>query len=98
MHAVVWRYRVRSGCEHAFAALYGSDGDWARLFRASPDYLGTTLYRDVDCEGAYLTIDRWRTRVVYEAFVQAHRDDYAALDARGDALTMEEKRLGALDD
>ena len=96
MHAVLWRYRVAPGREAAFEALYGADGDWARLFRASPDYLGTQLWRDADQPDAYLTIDRWTSRAAYEAFLEARRADYAALDARGDALTVEEERLGTL--
>ena len=97
MHAVVWRYRVAPGREPEFETLYGADGDWARLFHRSDDYLGTDLYRDTAQPGVYLTVDRWTSRVAYEAFLQAAHADYAALDARGDALTVEETRLGVLD-
>ncbi len=45
----------------------------------------------------YLTIDRWRSRAAYEAFVRAAGPAYAALDRRGDALTVRERRLGAFD-
>ena len=96
MHAVAWRYRVAPGGHAAFEALYGPDGDWARLFRRSGDYLGTRLYRDTSDADAYLTIDRWRSRDAYEAFLRDARADYAVLDARGDALTLEETRLGML--
>ena len=96
MHAVLWRYRVAPGRAPAFEALYGADGDWARLFRRSGDYLGTTLYRDAADPDCFLTIDRWTSRTAYERFVDAVRADYAALDARGDALTLQEERLGAL--
>ena len=96
MHAVVWRYRVAPGREAAFEALYGGDGDWARLFRRSDAYLGTDLYRDAAHPGLYLTIDRWTSHAAYEDFLQRARDDYAALDARGDALTVDETRLGVL--
>ena len=96
MHSIAWRYRVAPGCRAAFEALYGPDGDWARLFRRSGDYLGTTLYRDTADADAYLTIDRWRSRAAYDAFLHDDRADYAALDARGDALTVEEARLGVI--
>ena len=43
----------------------------------------------------YLTIDRWRSRAAYDAFVHASGPAYAALDRRGDALTVNEHRLGA---
>ena len=97
-HAVVWRYRVAPGREAAFEALYGADGDWARLFRQSIHYRGTELYRDVADPGVYLTIDRWESPLAYEAFLSAHAAEYAALDARGDALTTDEARLGELTD
>jgi quinol monooxygenase YgiN len=98
VHAVVWRYRVVPGREADFEALYGADGDWVRLFRRSDDYLGTDLYRDATHPGAYLTIDRWSARAAYDAFLQVAREDYETLDARGDALTVEETRLGVLFD
>jgi heme-degrading monooxygenase HmoA len=98
MHAVVWSYRVAPGRDAEFERLYGADGAWAQLFRRSTDYLGTDLYRDTRQPDRYLTVDRWTSRAAYEAFLQAARADYAALDARGDALTVEETRLGALEE
>jgi len=98
MHVVAWSYRVLAGCEPAFEALYGSDGGWARLFAQSPAYLGTRLLRDMDDPACYLTLDRWRSRDEYEAFLAQRRDDYAALDRQGDALTGSETRIGAFDD
>jgi hypothetical protein len=46
----------------------------------------------------YLTIERWVSRAPYEAFVvRAAGPTYAALDRRGDALTVRERRLGSFD-
>jgi heme-degrading monooxygenase HmoA len=98
MYAVVWTYRALRGREREFERMYAADGDWARLFRRSADYLGTELFRDTADEARYLTMDRWTSRTAYEDFLQTARDDYAALDARGDALTVEETRLGVLAD
>ena len=98
MFSVLWRYRVAPAQADAFAALYGADGDWARLFRGSAAYLGTTLYRDAGDPGTWLTIDRWTSRAAYEAFLETRAGGYAALDARGDALTVGEERLGTLGD
>jgi heme-degrading monooxygenase HmoA len=98
MHVAAWSYRVKPGCEPAFEALYATDGAWARLFAQSPAYLGTRLLRDVDDPARYLTLDRWQSRAEYEAFLSQRRDDYAALDRAGDALTDGETRLGAFDD
>ena len=97
MIAVAWSYRVVPGCEAAFEALYAADGDWSRLFARSPDYLGTQLLRDVDHPSHYVTLDRWRTQDAYEAFLLSVREDYRALDQRGDALTSEERRIGMFD-
>ena len=97
MHVVVWTYRVAAGREAQFEALYSADGEWSRLFERSPAYLGTQLLRDVAEPLRFVTIDRWRTREDYEAFIASERPDYAALDARGDVLTVEEIRVGAFE-
>jgi hypothetical protein len=55
------------------------------------------LLRDVAEPSRYVTFDRWRAREDYEAFLHAMREDYTALDLRGDALTDEEVRIGAVD-
>ena len=98
MHTVLWAYRIAPGASATFEALYGPNGDWTQLFRRAPAYLGTELFCDVGDPLRYVTLDRWRTRAEYEAFLHEARDDYAALDARGDALTLEEARLGTIDD
>jgi len=97
MHVVAWSYRVRPGCEPGFEALYAADGAWARLFAQSPSHLGTRLLRDVDDPACYLTLDRWRSRADYESFLADRRAAYSALDQEGDALTLEEARVGAFD-
>lgn len=90
---ILWEYRVTPAAAPGFEALYGPDGDWARLFRRHAGYLGTELLRDVD-GGRYLSIDRWRSAADYDDALAAAALDYAALDARGDALTLEERPLG----
>lgn len=97
MHVIVWSYRVAPGCEAEFQALYAADGDWSRLFGRSPAYLGTQLLRDAAEASRFVTIDRWRSREDYEAFLESERSNYAMLDARGDALTAEEIRVGVFD-
>ena len=95
MYAVVWEYEVRPEHAAAFEALYGADGDWARLFRRAEGYVETRLYRDAARPMLYLTIDRWLSRAAYEAFARTAGPAYAALDRRGDALTVRERRLGS---
>ncbi len=97
MHEIVWEYEVRAEHAAAFEELYGAEGDWARLFRRAEGYVETRLYRDTATPTLYLTIDRWRSRAAFEAFVRAAGPAYAALDSRGDTLTVRERRLGAFD-
>ncbi|HVI58664.1 MAG TPA: antibiotic biosynthesis monooxygenase [Luteimonas sp.] len=94
MHVVIWEYEVRAGGEAAFEALYGPGGDWVALFRAHAGYLGTELLRDPE-SGRHLTIDRWTSEAAYAAFLAAAAPRYADIDARGDALTVGERRVGA---
>lgn len=95
MHVVLWRFRVRPGCESAFEAAYGADGDWARLFRSGAGFLGTELMRGTD--GTYLTIDRWSSRDAHRAFREANAAPYAELDTRCESLTIEEAPIGELE-
>jgi heme-degrading monooxygenase HmoA len=97
MYAIVWEYEVRAEQIAAFEALYGADGDWARLFRQADGYVETRLFRDTARPMRYLTIDRWLSRAAYGTFVQAAGPAYAALDLRGDDLTVREHRLGSFD-
>lgn len=97
MYAIFWEYKVRPEQVAAFEALYGADGDWARLFSRADGYVETRLFRDTARPMYYLTIDRWLSRAAYEAFVRGSGSAYTALDRRGDALTVRESRLGAFD-
>ncbi|GAB3105090.1 antibiotic biosynthesis monooxygenase family protein [Lysobacter terrae] len=95
MFVVIWEYEVRAGCEAAFTALYGGDGDWVALFRDYGGYVGTELLRDLDAPERFVTIDRWTSQAAYAAFLTAAQPRYAQIDARGDALTAAERRIGA---
>ena len=93
MFAVIWEYQVRPGEATRFEALYGAQGEWVALFRTWPGYRSTELLRGED--DRYLTIDRWDSREAYESFQQRAREEYARIDALGDALTLAERRIGA---
>ena len=97
MYEIFWEYEVHPGQAAAFESLYGAGGEWASLFREAEGYVETLLFRDTDRPTRYLTIDRWRSRASYEAFVRAAGPAYAALDRLGDALTLRERRLGTFD-
>ena len=95
----IWRYRVGPEAREAFESAYGPDGDWARLFAKADGYLGTELLSadgggGDDTAFAYATIDRWRARSDWDAFLAEHGEDYRALDLRLEDLTLEEDNLG----
>jgi heme-degrading monooxygenase HmoA len=97
MYEIFWEYEVRPGQTAAFEVLYGGDGEWARLFRGADGYVETLLFRDTDRLTHYLTIDRWRSRAAFDTFIETAGPAYAALDLRGDALTVRERRISAFD-
>jgi len=92
MIAILWRYEVRPERVADFERTYRTDGDWAQLFAKAAGYLGTELLRER--EDIYLTIDRWRAREDFDAFLAAHRQAYDALDKVCDGWTIAETRLG----
>lgn len=94
MFSTVWKFVVRADAIEAFERHYRADGTWSELFRTSPDYLGTELYRDVDHPHEYLTIDRWTSENAYRAFREEHASEYAALDRETENLTISEEHIG----
>ena len=102
MFAVIWEYDVLARHEAAFAALYGSQGEWVALFSGFDGYIGTELLRDArepvahEAPGPvrFVTIDRWTSQEAYEAFLTGAESRYAHIDALGDALTSAERCLG----
>ena len=93
MLVVIWEYQVRPGMEAAFERLYGAEGEWAVLFRGHAGFVDTELLRG-DQAGLYLSIDRWTSEAHYDAFLANAREHYARIDALGDALTLDERRIG----
>jgi heme-degrading monooxygenase HmoA len=92
MIALVWRFEVRDAERSAFEQAYGPEGDWARLFACAEGYRGTELFRAGD--GTYLTLDVWRSRDDFDAFLAEHRGAYEALDRETEPLTRCEHRIG----
>jgi heme-degrading monooxygenase HmoA len=95
MFVVIWQFEIAEEKIPAFEAAYSSDGAWAKLFGASPNYLGTELLRDAYISGNYLTIDRWTSEDDFRAFRKEHDAGYESLDRACDALTSKETRIGA---
>ena len=92
MIAIIWRYEVKEAHRAEFEAVYGPEGAWAQLFALSGGYRGSELLRSQD--GSYLTLDVWRARADFDAFIADHRADYEALDSRTEGWTRAEHRLG----
>lgn len=95
MYVIIWRYRVDPAERAKFEKAYGPQGEWAKFFSASPDYLGTELLADDERPGEYVTIDRWRSEEACSGFLADHEADYDRLDRRFQALTLTENRVGA---
>jgi heme-degrading monooxygenase HmoA len=95
MFVVVWQFEIAEEKVAAFEAAYGSEGAWAKLFGASPDYRGTELLRDAYVPGSYLTIDRWSSEGAFRAFRKDHDAEYESVDRACDDLTSRETRIGA---
>jgi heme-degrading monooxygenase HmoA len=93
MYVVIWEYETHRGSEHAFEQLYGAAGAWVELFREYNGYMSTELLRD-ERPQRYVTVDRWESEADYVAFLADAASRYAELDATGDALTAEERRIG----
>jgi len=92
---VLWEYEVKSGSKKRFEDVYGPAGDWARLFRTDSHYRETRLLRDPFRSNIYLTLDFWASRDSYEQFLATHKAEYQAIDALGESLTANERRVGA---
>jgi heme-degrading monooxygenase HmoA len=93
MIALIWRYEVLDEARAAFEATYAPTGAWAQLFARADGYRGTELFKAED--GSYLTLDVWRSREDFDAFLAAHRADYEALDRSTEGWTSAEHRIGA---
>jgi heme-degrading monooxygenase HmoA len=94
---IVWRFTAKPARVAEFERHYSSEGSWAKLFRRSPGYHGTTLLRDSAAPNHYLLWDCWDSLASFEAFKKEHGADYAALDKQCEALTEEETKLGVFE-
>lgn len=97
MYVLAWQFVVKPGAVEAFRAAYGPAGDWAALFGSAEGYHGTELLRDERDPTRFVTLDRWASRDAWKAFRRRFAAEYAALDARCDALTSSETPLGAFE-
>ena len=95
MFTVIWQFEIAEDKIAAFEAAYGPEGNWAQLFRNSPEYRGTELLHDAYVPGSYLTIDRWTSEEAFRTFRKDHDAEYEKVDRACDDLTAKETRIGA---
>jgi heme-degrading monooxygenase HmoA len=97
MFVRIWQFRVATEKADDFRAVYGPDGEWARLFRRQTGFLGTELLHSTTHPNIFLTIDRWDSAEAWAAFLRAWGDEYAALDRRCERLTVAEGEIGTFE-
>lgn len=94
MLQIVWHFEVKPDCVTEFESIYGSEGDWAILFRNSPFYRGTRLLRKQASPPVYEVIDSWQDVESYQQFKADFRQEYDSLDKRCERLTVKETPIG----
>ena len=97
MFVILWEFQVKPGFETEFARVYGTDGDWARLFRRSSAYLDTRLSRDFDRANWFYTLDMWESQQSYDDFRDEHATEYSKLDGHCDEMTLQENFIGSFE-
>jgi hypothetical protein len=93
-YIVVWEYQVKPESEADFVLAYGPDGEWARLFRRSQEFLGAELLGSVGNAGRFFTLDHWSSATGLESFLAANATAYDVLDRRFGGFTVWERRIG----
>lgn len=93
-YVIMWEFRVAAENVAEFERLYGRDGIWAHFFQGAEGFVRTELLRDTKQQGRYLTLDFWTSAGSYEAFRNAHAEEYAAIDARCEKITVSETEIG----
>ena len=97
MLGIVWTYQVRPDRIAEFERRYAAGGDWAKLFGRARGFRFTSLGRDAEHPGRYLTIDAWDDLESFERFKHDFAREYEALDKECEELTVEERRIGSFE-
>jgi quinol monooxygenase YgiN len=93
-YVYLWEFQVAPDKVAAFEQAYGPSGDWVRLFRRAPGYARSELHRDLLNPQRFVSVDYWESRAAWEDFRSRFAAEFAALDARCEALTLRETELG----
>ena len=94
MVKIVWVFVARPERVAEFEERYGSQGDWAKLFRRGHGYRGTEMWGSVESPGTYLVTDSWDAAEDFTQFKERFGAEYAELDRESEQLTSGEKHLG----
>ena len=94
-YVVIWEFQVRAGRERRFEKVYGSEGDWARLFAQDASYIGTELIHHFNGGRIYMTMDFWTSRQAFDEFKESNLARYKALDRKCEDLTESETEIGS---
>jgi hypothetical protein len=94
MIAIVWKFQVKNGEQDAFERLYGVDGDWTRVNRATRSFLGSSFLRNQNDPSQYLVTEYWSEMLVYEQQRVKAAETFAAVEQQRDALVQSIEPLG----
>jgi hypothetical protein len=94
MIAIVWKFQVKSGEQEAFERLYGVDGDWSRVNRATRSFLGTSFLRNQNDPAQYLVTEYWSEMLVYEQQRVKAAETFEAVEQMRAALVESIEPLG----
>ncbi len=98
MYRIVWEFDARPDQLEKFEQVYGPEGQWAKFFRNSADYVSTELFRSTVSAHRFVTLDCWRSRAAYESFRKSYGEEYSQLDQWCERIVAHERTLGVSDD
>lgn len=94
MIQILWEFVIQPDRRAEFEQHYATEGHWAKLFRQSPAYRGTTLVQDIERPERYLVTDVWQNLEAFSHFKQDFGEDYERLDRLCEQFTVEEHCWG----
>src|SRR5262245_41234113 len=94
MIAIMWQFDVKNGLEGEFEQSYGVDGEWTKMNRQTPSYLGSSLRRDHNRSSRYLIGEYWSEMIVDEQHPASRYRAIASLEGHRTALDESGEPLG----
>ena len=94
MIEVIREFDIKEESRSRFELAFGPGGAWSSLFARCPGFRGTTVLRDTQNPGRYLTIELWETEAQREQVLTENRTGYSELEAAFDEWTESRTKLG----